>query len=100
MQGTILQDRFGRQGLQQRSRNNAAVRNTQAIAEFERGTADNDLPVSEPVQRRLIAAQDIDVRYSRNRGCADTEIDQERCATFSILSRQQRAHRGKKLPVK
>ena len=99
VQGSILQDRFGGQGLQQRPGNNAAIGNAEAVAEFERGAADDDLLVPELVQRRLVAAQDIDVGHSRNRGGADAEIDQEGRALFGILFGQHRAHRGKKLPV-
>ncbi len=99
VQGSVLQDRFGGESLQQRAGNNAAIGNAETVAEFQRGAADDDLLVPELAQRRLVAAQDIDIGHLRNRRGADAEIDQEGRALLGILFGQHRAHRGKKLPV-
>jgi hypothetical protein len=99
MQGSVLQDRFGGQNLQHRPGNHAPIGNAEAVAEFQRGAADDDFLVPELAQRRLVTAQDIDVGYSRNRGGADAEIDKERRALFGILFGQHRAHSRKILPV-
>ena len=80
VQRAVLQDRFGRQRLQHRAGDNAAVRNAEAVAELERGAADDDLLALQPAQRRRIAAQHVDVGDLRDRGGADAEIDQERRA--------------------
>jgi hypothetical protein len=98
-QGAVLQDRLGRERLQQRSGNDPAVGNAEPVTELKGGTADDDLLVPELVQRRSIAAQHIEIGHFRDRSGADAEIDQEGRALFSILSRQHRAHRREKLPV-
>ena len=77
MQHTILQDRFGRHRLQHRTGDNAAIGNAKAVAEFERGAADDDLLALEAVQRCLIAAQNVDEGDLRDRRGADAEVDQE-----------------------
>ena len=57
---------FGGEGLQDGSGNDPAVRDAEAIAEFERGAADDDLLALQPVQRSLVAAQHVDVGHPRN----------------------------------
>src|SRR5207237_673396 len=98
-QRAVLQDRFGRQRLQQRSGNNAAVWNAEAIAELKGGAADDDLLVPELGQRGIIAAQYIDVGHSGDRRGTDTEIDQERLALRRVLPGQYGPHRRQKLAV-
>ena len=51
------------------------------------------------LQRRLVAAQHVDVGNLRDRVAADAEIDQERRALLVILSGQHRAHRGQEFAI-
>ena len=51
---------FGRDRLQHRTRDNAAVGDAEAITEFERGAADDDLLALEAVQGCRVAAQYVD----------------------------------------
>src|ERR1700730_5776702 len=98
MQGTVLQDGFHRQSLKCWTGNDAAVRNAEAIAEFEGGAANDDLLVPQFFQRSRIATQHLDIGHSRNRRGADTEINQERGAPLGVLARQYGGHRGYKPP--
>ena len=99
MQRAAAQDRFRRQRLQHRAGHDAAIRDAEAIAELERGAADDDLLVLQPAERCFIAVQDVDERNPRDRLAADAEIDHERRAAGVVLPREHRAHRGQEFAV-
>ena len=77
MQHTVLQDQFGCDCLQHRTGDNAAVGDAEAVTEFERGAADDDLLALEAVQGCRVAAQYVDEGDLWNRRGADAEVDQE-----------------------
>ena len=60
LQRAVLQQRFRGQRLQHGSGQDDAVRDAEAVAEFERGAADDDLLALQFLQRRRVAAQHVD----------------------------------------
>ena len=98
MQGAVLQDGFRRQGLKYRARNDPAVWDAEAIAQFQGRTANDDLLAPQICEGVLLAAQHVDIGHFRNRCGADTEIDQEGDAALRVSARQHSGHRGNKLP--
>ena len=99
LQRAVLQQRFRGQCLQHRAGQDDAVRDAEAVTEFERRAADDDFLALQFLQCRRVAAQHVGKGHFRDPGRPDAEIDQKGRALFVVLAGEHRSHRGHEFAV-
>ena len=99
LQRAVLQQRFRGQCLQHGAGHDHAVRDAEAIAEFERRAADDDLLALQLLQCRRVAAQDVGKGHFGDSRGPDAEVDQKGRALFIVLAGEHGGHCGHEFAV-